>query len=134
MHQTLYIVSRAKFKVIRISSLDQESRKYIYIICLYTLRRLREIKLEFEKINKNRTQFDIMAEMLSISRDAACKTHILYNANLSFRNLEKYLEVLKRRGFLEIEKKGQKELYRTTQRGLDYLANYSKLVSLVSEF
>jgi len=44
---------------------------------------------------------EIIMEILEIARDGARKTTIMYKVNLSFRQLQEYLEGLNEAGFLE---------------------------------
>ena len=52
-------------------------------------------------MNKNRCGLDIVREVLSIASVKVRKTKIMYGANLSFHQVEKYLSVLLRSGLLE---------------------------------
>ena len=49
---------------------------------------------ERKPANKNRSSLDIVREVLSIALAKVCKTRIMYGANLSFLQLEKYLKAL----------------------------------------
>lgn len=52
-------------------------------------------------VNKNRRSLDIAQTILSITSVRVRKTRIMYGANLSFRQVQKYLCVLLRNGLLE---------------------------------
>ena len=52
-------------------------------------------------VSKNRCSLDIVQAMLFIASVRARKTKIMYGANLSFHQVEKYLSVLLRSGLLE---------------------------------
>ena len=52
-------------------------------------------------VGKNRCSLDIVRAMLSIASVRSRKTKILYGANLSFHQVEKYLSFLLRSGLLE---------------------------------
>ena len=52
-------------------------------------------------VSKNRCSLDIVRAMLSIASVRSRKTKIMYGANLSFRQVEKYLSFLLRGGLLE---------------------------------
>ena len=52
-------------------------------------------------VNKNRCSLDIVQAVLSIASVRARKTKIMYGANLSFHQVEKYLSVLLRSRLLE---------------------------------
>jgi predicted transcriptional regulator len=61
-------------------------------------------------------------------------THILYKANLSSQMLNEYLGDLIKRGFVleNIEKKGK--TYTLTQKGFDYLNQYSRVKEFIETF
>ena len=71
-------------------------------------------------INKNRCNLDIAQAMLSIVSVKACKTRIMYGANLSFVQLEKYLAALLGSGLLEFDNSS----YLITERGKEFLELY----------
>jgi predicted transcriptional regulator len=54
-----------------------------------------------KSVNKNRCSLDIAQTILSITSVRVRKTRIMYGANLSFRQVQKYLCVLLRNGLLE---------------------------------
>jgi len=47
-----------------------------------------------------RGRWDIMASVLRVARSPKSRTHIMYGANLSFRQLERYMELLLDKGLL----------------------------------
>jgi predicted transcriptional regulator len=72
-----------------------------------------------------RNDLDICADILKVAKSGAKKTHIVYQANLNFTLVKKYLKRLINSGFIEDNNDG--ELYITTQRGFKFLEQYSKL-------
>jgi len=75
----------------------------------------------------NRTRMEIVASILKVASDGALKTHIMYKANLSHRQLKKYLGFLEERGLLSQiadEDRGSR-IYRITERGIEFLREYS---------
>lgn len=75
----------------------------------------------------NRTRVEILASILQVASKGALKTHIMYRANLSHRQLEKYLAFLEERGLLAqgIDEDLGNRMYRITEKGLDFLREYS---------
>lgn len=71
--------------------------------------------------NKNRTSLDIVREVLSIALVKVCKTRIMYGANLSFLQLEKYLRMLLGNALLSFDGESG---YLTTTSGKEFLALY----------
>jgi len=53
----------------------------------------------------------------------------MYKANLSHRQLEKYLAFLKENGLLRevVDPDGGSRLYEATEKGIDFLRDYSRL-------
>ena len=71
--------------------------------------------------NKNRSSIDIVREVLSIALVKVCKTRIMYRANLSFHQLEKYLRALLGNALLSFDGESG---YLTTTSGKEFLALY----------
>ncbi|MGA2239750.1 MAG: winged helix-turn-helix domain-containing protein [Candidatus Bathyarchaeia archaeon] len=82
-----------------------------------------------EKVQQigNRTRVEILASILQVASKGALKTHIMYRANLSHRQLEKYLAFLEERGLLAqgIDADLGNRIYRITEKGFDFLREYS---------
>lgn len=77
--------------------------------------------------NKRRDKLDIIAEILAIAKDGLLKTQIMYRANLSFAQLNEYLDFLNEINLLEVEKENRKKVYRTTEKGERYLQKYDDI-------
>ena len=77
----------------------------------------------------NRTRVEILASILQVASKGALKTHIMYQANLSHRQLEKYLVFLEERDLLAqgIDEDLGNRMYRITEKGFDFLQEYSHL-------
>ena len=65
-----------------------------------------------ERPAANRTKVEILASILKVASTQTLKTHIMYRANLSHRQLEKYLSFLEKNGMLEriIDERGDNAL------------------------
>jgi len=75
-----------------------------------------------------------MASILQLAKSPESKTHIMYGANLSFRQLERYLKLLVNGGFLRVtEEKRSKatKLFVITNSGVSFLKAYRKLEEIV---
>ena len=73
----------------------------------------------------NRHSLDIVRDMLSVASVKARKTRIMYQANLSFVQVEKYLHGLLEKGLLEHD---GDSCYLVTQKGLVFLKLYDDYV------
>jgi len=80
-----------------------------------------------------RGRLEIIYEILSICRKPINKTSILYKCNLSFSQLQKYMEYLFSHNLLKSIKEKQKEYYHVTDKGRTYMEEYEKLTDLFKE-
>jgi predicted transcriptional regulator len=81
-----------------------------------------------ERFKKRRTKFEIMVDILSVSRHGALKTQIVYRANLNYNRVDRYLKFLERNGLLEPAGSG----YATTKKGEEFLREYSSMKILLT--
>ena len=83
--------------------------------------------------NKNRNRYRILYDMLTTANPYSKKTHMMYNCNLSFRELGTYLNFLLQRGLV---KKTQNEfnewVYSITESGKKYVEKFDALSGLVT--
>jgi predicted transcriptional regulator len=75
----------------------------------------------------------IMAEIINYAKAGALKTQIMYKANLSFTQLTQYLQFLTRNKLLEKSTFDRKEVYKATQKGLNFVEKQQQMVSLLNE-
>ena len=81
-----------------------------------------------------RSQWDIMANVLRLAKSPESKTHIMYGANLSYRQLETYLKLLLDGGFLRVTEERRSKatkLFVTTDDGVSFLEAYHRLKEIV---
>lgn len=71
-------------------------------------------------MGKNRDRVSIIAAILEAANSGATKTRIMFNANLSFMLLEKYLNLSVNACFIRVEG----STYKLTERGQEYLKQY----------
>ena len=75
-----------------------------------------------EKTQK-RSRFETMFTILKLCTKGSKKTHVMYRANLSHQQLEKYLTILLERDLLAIEEGN----YVTTPRGRIFIEKFNEL-------
>jgi predicted transcriptional regulator len=80
---------------------------------------------------KRRDKLLIIAEILEIAMDGSLKTQIMYRANLSFTQLNDYLNFMLRISLLEITLENDKDTYRATDKGVDFLQRYREITELL---
>ena len=73
-----------------------------------------------------RSRIQIAADILEIAKDGSRKTRIMYQGNLSFDLLQKYLDMLVNFGLLEI-RGGAEKNYIATEKGQRFLEDYREL-------
>jgi predicted transcriptional regulator len=73
-----------------------------------------------------RSRGEIMAQILNVCKMGANKTRIVYQANLNFRTVDPYLEILIRNDLIEV-RPGKYILYETTQSGSNLLEAISQV-------
>ena len=76
-----------------------------------------------------RNNLDIFADILRVSKDGAKKTHLVYNANLNFNIVKKYMNELLEN---ELLKQNGDRFYQT-EKGARFIAQYEELLSPLSE-
>lgn len=72
-----------------------------------------------------RSRIQIAADILKIAKDGSRKTRIMYQGNLSFDLLQKYLDMLVNFGLLEV--RGSEKSYIATEKGRRFLEDYREL-------
>jgi predicted transcriptional regulator len=71
-----------------------------------------------------RCKTDIYAEILKLAKDGIRKTPLVYQANLNFTVLKKYLNILKEKEFIYISD----DVINTTKEGLFFLEQYNEML------
>ncbi len=74
-----------------------------------------------------RSSFDIIAEILNVAKNGAKKTRIMYSCGLSYRFVQKYLDLLLDTGLLSLGTS-----YQTTDKGMGFLQKYQKMDLLLN--
>ncbi|HPT19645.1 MAG TPA: winged helix-turn-helix domain-containing protein [Methanothrix sp.] len=79
-----------------------------------------------------RSKHVIISRILDICQNGANKTRIVYQANLNFRTVDPYIDLLVKNDLIEV-KEGKTVLYETTDRGMTMLDNFKQINSQLSE-
>jgi len=91
------------------------------------------IKVNREIWKKRREHFSIIASILEFANDGALKTKIMYDAKLSYTQLENYVSLLIKLRLLETSTRGKLIVYKTTEKGIDFIKRYAELHDLLSK-
>lgn len=73
-----------------------------------------------------RNREEIISQILNICKDGAIKTHVVYQANLNFKTVEPYLDLLIKNNLLVVQD-GKKTFYETTEKGENLLEAMDKV-------
>ena len=82
---------------------------------------------------KNRSRLEIVASMLGIAEQGVKKTQLMYQGNLSFELLHKYLDSLLKAALIERLQEKNQFIYKTTAKGLQFIKNYQDLQKHATE-
>ena len=82
---------------------------------------------------KNRSRIEIFYDITTAARGSARKTHLMYKANLSFKQLDLYLKFLIRRSLVEerYDLENGARIYFVTSKGLHFLSLFENLLTLM---
>ena len=84
------------------------------------------------KMNNRRSNIEVIADMLRVGENGAGKTEIMYSANMSYSQIQKYLRYLVSQGFIGEVKLGNLGLaYQVTDSGLKLLQLISSLKEML---
>jgi predicted transcriptional regulator len=64
--------------------------------------------------------------------NGASKTRVVYQANLNFRTVNPYMDLLIKNDLIKIQQ-GRTVLYETTERGVNLLNNFKQIQGQLSE-
>lgn len=81
-------------------------------------------------MNNRRSNIEVMADILRLGQ--AGKTEIMYSANMSYFQLQKYLDFLIQGGFIDKVKLSNPSMtYVVTKRGVRLLRNIDKILEML---
>ena len=82
-------------------------------------------------MNRRRSNIEIIADMLKVGENGAGKTEIMYSANMSYSQIQKYLGFLLSRGFIsKVEIGNPVVTYHVTEKGLGLLRNIDGVMEM----
>lgn len=83
---------------------------------------------------RRRSDIEIMASILTETKKVARKTRIMYNCNLSYKQLKLYINFLLEIGLLDFhsDESSNRSSFKITSKGSKFLSAYSKLKALMS--
>jgi predicted transcriptional regulator len=69
----------------------------------------------------------IISKILDVCAEGAHKTKIVYQANLNFRTVEPYIELLTKNGMINAKTDSKIVVYETTAKGLKIRDNFKQI-------
>ena len=88
-------------------------------------------------MERKRNKADIVNDMLRIIRengDKVKKTHLMYKANLSHKQMESYLSELVKNNLIEKNTSEKKHSIKVTKKGSDFLIRYTQVKEFEKTF
>ena len=83
-------------------------------------------------ISRRRSNIEIIADMLRVGENGAGKTEIMYTANMSYSQIQKYLHYLLNQGFIEkVNIDNTLMAYRITDSGFKLLKAIDTLMDML---
>lgn len=81
-------------------------------------------------LGRRRSGLDIITDMLNASRRGINKTHLMRECNLSFPQVERYLDLTLTARLILVENNKGHRHFRTSDKGKTFLKNYEILKTL----
>jgi predicted transcriptional regulator len=83
-------------------------------------------------VGRRRSNIEIIADMLRVGENGAGKTEIMYSANMSYSQIQKYLEYLVNQGFVnKVNMDNTMVAYQVTGTGLKLLKAIDTLMQML---
>jgi predicted transcriptional regulator len=83
-------------------------------------------------ISRRRSDIKIIADMLRVGEKGAGKTEIMYTANMSYSQIQKYLDYLVNQGFInKVDLDNTMTAYQVTESGLKLLKAIDNLIAML---
>jgi predicted transcriptional regulator len=83
-------------------------------------------------VSRRRSNIEIIADMLRVGENGAGKTEIMYSANMSYSQIQKYLDYLVSQGFInKVNMDNAMVAYQVTDSGLKLLKAIDTLMEML---
>ena len=83
-------------------------------------------------VGRRRSNIEIIADILRVGESGAGKTEIMYSANMSYSQIQKYLDYLVNQGFVGKVNMGNSMVaYRVTDKGFKLLQAIDNLMGIL---
>jgi len=93
---------------------------------------LRSDAAQHSSVGQRRSNIEIIADMLRVGENGAGKTEIMYTANMSYSQIQKYLNYLVNQGFVnKVNMDNTMIAYQVTESGLKLLGAIETLMEML---
>jgi predicted transcriptional regulator len=83
-------------------------------------------------VGQRRSNIEIIADMLRVGENGAGKTEIMYSANMSYSQIQKYLDYLVSQGFInKVSLDKTAVAYQVTENGMKLLKAIDTLIGML---
>lgn len=83
-------------------------------------------------MNRRRSNIEIIADMLKVGENGAGKTEIMYSANMSYAQIQKYLAFLLSHGLINRVEVGNPIVtYHVTEKGVELLKSIDDVMEVL---
>lgn len=82
---------------------------------------------------KRRDKLVIMMDIIGIAKKGVSKTHIMFRANLSFSQLNEYLEFLLDHNLIGVASEAGRMVYKPTEKGLEFMEMQQQIIGMLSD-
>lgn len=79
-----------------------------------------------------RNRNEIISEILNICIKGSSKTRVVYQANLNFRTVDPYLQLLIKNDLIKVLE-GRHAIYETTEKGISLMKSINQVSNTLSE-
>ena len=84
------------------------------------------------RLNQRRSNIEIIAEMLRVGENGAGKTELMYSANMSYAQIQKYLGFLISQDLIDRVEVGNPSVkYQVTDKGLKLLRSIEGIIEML---
>ena len=88
--------------------------------------------LKMRKVSdRNRSRFEIIAEILRKLREPTCRTNIMSHCNMNTAQSGQYLDFLTSSDLIRIDVASRKVTYQRTEAGREFLKLFNRMVLLL---
>jgi predicted transcriptional regulator len=91
-----------------------------------------EIAQQRAAVSRRRSNIEIIADMLRVGENGAGKTEIMYSANMSYSQIQRYLDYLVSQGFVnKVDMDNTMVAYQVTETGMKLLKAIDTLMEML---